>query len=98
MLLSRQARYSGLIDSLDFCEGEIGEAFADASQWVALNIDEETIFAQISAAKASGIQRALLHIGATEKPSIGEPHSWHNPRYRHPWLLTASFAVQIRRP
>ena len=55
-LLTRQARYSGLIDTLDFSEGEL--AAADA--WLAINADEAALPAQITAAKAAGIARVFL--------------------------------------
>ena len=42
MLLSRNARYSGLLDILTFSEGEPAEAFSGADTWLSLNSDGAT--------------------------------------------------------
>ena len=49
MCISRQARYSGLIDVLDFVEGgdaELASALGDAAAWVVMNGDAATLPAQ----------------------------------------------------
>ena len=64
MLISRQARYSGLIDVLEFEEGgaaELAAVFGSASTWLVLNADPETIGEQLKAAAASGVKRAFIH-------------------------------------
>ena len=70
MLLSRNARYSGLLDVLTFSEGEPAEAFAGADTWVSLNSDGAALSAQLAAAKAAGIKRVLLHF-STDGPTDG---------------------------
>ena len=64
MLLSRNARYSGLLDLLTFSEGEPAEAFAGADTWLSINSDGATVSAQLAAAKAAGVKRVLLHYSA----------------------------------
>ena len=74
MLLSRNARYSGLLDILTFSEGEPAEAFAGADTWLSLNSDGATVSAQLAAAKAAGVKRVLLHFsadGPTDGTSAG---------------------------
>jgi len=63
MLLSRQARYSGLVDVLEFAEGEHGE-LSGASTWVAVNGDPSQLPGQIKAAEGAGVKRALIHVVA----------------------------------
>ena len=43
MLLSRQARYSGLIDVLHFSESPLGDAMAGATTWLAVNAEEAAL-------------------------------------------------------
>jgi len=62
MLLSRQARYSGLVDVLKFSEGELAEAMAGADIWLAVNADEAKLASQIAAAKAAGVKRVFVHV------------------------------------
>jgi len=64
MLLSRNARYSGLLDLLTFSEGEPAEAFTGADTWLSLNSDGAAVSAQLAAAKAAGVKRVLLHFSA----------------------------------
>jgi len=67
-LLTRKARYSGLIDTLSFTEGSL--AAADA--WLAINADEGTMPTQIEEAKAVGITRVFVLLtgsGPTDCPS-----------------------------
>ena len=74
MLLSRNARYSGLLDILTFSEGEPAEAFSGADTWLSLNSDGATVSAQLAAAKAAGVKRVLLHFsadGPTDGTSAG---------------------------
>merc|ERR1719353_1205537 len=74
MLLSRNARYSGLLDILTFSEGEPAEAFTGADTWLSLNSDGATVSAQLAAAKAAGVKRVLLHFsadGPTDGTSAG---------------------------
>jgi len=69
MCISRQARYSGLIDVLKFAEGgdaELATAFADASTWVAINADTATLPAQIAAAGQAGVKRIFIHLSAAD--------------------------------
>jgi len=71
MLLSRTARYSGLLDLLTFNEGDISEAFAGADTWVSMNSDGGALTAQVAAAKAAGVKRIFLHFsseGPTDVP------------------------------
>lgn len=68
-LISRSARYSGLLDVLDYSEGTMPEG-ADA--WVAINADEAALPAQLSDAKAAGISRVFVLMtedGPTPCPS-----------------------------
>ena len=69
MCISRNARYSGLIDVLDFAEGgdsELATAFGGASTWVAINADETSLPAQIGAAGTAGVKRIFVHISASD--------------------------------
>jgi len=59
-LFTRQARYSGLLDTLDFSDAKL--AAADA--WLAINADEAALPAQIAAAREAGIKRAFLLLTA----------------------------------
>lgn len=61
MLISRQARYTGLIDVLEFAEGDIGEAAAGSAVWVVMNADLNALESQLPAAKAAGIERVFVH-------------------------------------
>merc|ERR1719482_973409 len=49
MLMTRNARYSGLLDVLEFREGAT-PSFEGVSTWLALNADEATLAADIDAA------------------------------------------------
>jgi len=64
LLLSREARYSGLIDALQFIEaadvGSAGDALQGYDTWMVLNADESKLPAQIEAAKAAGVRRMLI--------------------------------------
>ena len=60
ILLSRQARYSGLIEKLQFADGDLVSAMTGAEMWLAINIDEAALPAQVAAAKAAGVRRAFL--------------------------------------
>ena len=58
MCISRQARYSGLIDVLEFAEGgdaELQGVLGDAAAWVVVNGDAATLPAQLSAAQSAGV-------------------------------------------
>merc|ERR1719149_107671 len=70
MLLSRNARYSGLLDLLTFSEGEPAEAFTGADTWLSLNSDGAAVSAQLAAAKAAGVKRVLLHF-SVDGPTDG---------------------------
>ena len=64
MLLSRQARYSGLVDVLDFAEGgdvELSAALGGASTWIVVNADSKAVVGQLEAAAAAGVKRAFIH-------------------------------------
>lgn len=60
MLLSRQARYSGLIDLLKFSEQEFSEALSGATVWLAINVNEAELPAQLDVAKAAGVSRVFV--------------------------------------
>ena len=60
MLLSREARYSGLIDVLEFSEQPLEETFKGSDVWLAMNADEAALPAQIESAKTAGVQRIFL--------------------------------------
>lgn len=62
MLISRQARYSGLIDVLDFSEGTLAEGMAGASTWVAVNAKAASVPEMATAAKDAGVSRAFIHV------------------------------------
>ena len=64
MLLSRQARYSGLIDVLHFSESPLGDAMAGATTWLAVNAEEAALAGQLAQAKAAGVRRVFVHLGA----------------------------------
>lgn len=75
MLLSRQARYSGLIDLLNFSETDFSEAVAGADTWVSINSDGAAVGAQLAAAKSAGLKRVFLHFsddGPTDGTSASE--------------------------
>lgn len=59
MLISRTARYSGLLDILDFHEGPMPE-FSGADTWLAVNAEGSSLGAQIDAAAAAGVKRAFI--------------------------------------
>jgi len=59
MLNSRQARYSGLIDVLDFQEGAV-PSFDGFDAWLAINADASNLGPQITSAAAAGIKRAFI--------------------------------------
>jgi len=68
-LISRKARYSGLLDVLSFHESAVlDSAMADADTWLALNVDEKSFPEQVRAAKAAGISRVFA-LFTTEGPS-----------------------------
>ena len=76
MLISRQARYSGLLDKLSFAEGsvsgpEFATALEGASTLVVVNADEAAIAAQVAAAKQAGVKRALVHLNAGDALADG---------------------------
>jgi len=50
MLISRQGRYSGLLDVLSFHEG--ATPFSEAETWLAISPDESSLASQIDAAAA----------------------------------------------
>ena len=64
MLLSRQARYTGLIDGLEFAEGELADAMAGATTWVAVNADESKLASQLETAKGAGVTRVFVLLTA----------------------------------
>ena len=73
MCISRNARYSGLIDILEFAEGgdpELSTTFGECSTWVAMNADEASVMAQAKAAAAAGVKRAFIHLPAAEASSL----------------------------
>ena len=69
MVISRQCRYSGLIDVLDFRDGgdaELAAALGDVSTWVAINADESKVAAQVAAAGKAGVKRIFVHLSAAD--------------------------------
>jgi hypothetical protein len=64
MLLSREARYSGLVDVLKFSEDALGDALKGANTWLVVNADEAALASQIAAAKAAGVKRIFVHVSA----------------------------------
>lgn len=69
MCISRQARYSGLIDVLKFAEGgdaELAATLSGVSTWVAINGDAAKLPAQISAAAGAGVKRIFVHLSAAD--------------------------------
>lgn len=64
MLLSRQARYSGLVDVLKFSEDALGDVLQGASTWLIVNANEAALASQIAAAKAAGVKRIFVHVSA----------------------------------
>lgn len=69
MLTSRANRYSGLADALEFHDEKVG--FASADSWLALSADVTALPAQIDAAVAAGVTRALIVVAA-ESSAPGE--------------------------
>lgn len=73
MLLSRNARYSGLLDVLEFAEGDSSKlkaAFSGADAWLTVNADESTVVEHLKAAQAAGVKRAFVHLSASEAPKV----------------------------
>jgi len=69
MCISRQARYSGLIDVLQFAEGgdaELAAAFSGMSTWVVVNGVMASLPAQVAAAGQAGVKRIFVHIAAAD--------------------------------
>eukprot|EP00316_Scyphosphaera_apsteinii_P023974 CAMPEP_0119312112 /NCGR_PEP_ID=MMETSP1333-20130426/25088_1 /TAXON_ID=418940 /ORGANISM="Scyphosphaera apsteinii, Strain RCC1455" /LENGTH=341 /DNA_ID=CAMNT_0007316673 /DNA_START=179 /DNA_END=1204 /DNA_ORIENTATION=+ len=64
MLLSRQARYSGLIDVLQFTEDDLGNAMVGATVWLTVNANESQLSEQLAKAQAAGIKRVFILISA----------------------------------
>jgi len=76
MLLSRQARYSGLVDVLSFTEADISEAFAKSDTWLAINADEAKLESQLAQAKAAGVKRVFITLSADgPTPSLSNPEA-----------------------
>jgi len=69
-LLTRQARYGGLLDVLSFAEGPLAEAFDGADTWVAINADEAVVAANIDAAVAAGVSRVVVLLTG-DGPTVG---------------------------
>jgi len=59
-LLTRHARYGGLLDVLSFADGSLADAFAGADTWLAINADEAVLAASIDAAVAAGVTRVVI--------------------------------------
>ena len=70
--LSRTARYSGLLNVLDFATVNLEEAeqvaalLVDANSWIAFNVSQNAIPALSQAALAAGVRRVIF---TTELPS-----------------------------
>ena len=59
-----QARYSGLIDVLEFAEGtdaDFSSSLDGATTWVSINTDATRLEAQLASAAAAGVKRAYIH-------------------------------------
>jgi len=65
MLISRQGRYSGLLDVLSFHEG--ATPFSEAETWLAISPDESSLASQIDAAAAAGVSRIFLVVSEALK-------------------------------
>lgn len=79
MLLSRQARYSGLIDVLHFSESPLGDAMAGATTWLAVNAEEAALAGQLAQAKAAGVRRVFVHLGADgPSPTVANQEALHS--------------------
>jgi hypothetical protein len=73
MLLTREARYSGLWDSMQISEGgapELAKLFGEAKVWVCISANEKTILDEVAAASKAGVKRVLIHLAASEAPSL----------------------------
>lgn len=69
MCISRQARYSGLIDILEFAEGsdaELASAFDGVGTWLVMNGDTSALPAQVAAAGKAGVSRIFVHLAAAD--------------------------------
>ena len=64
MLLSRQARYSGLTDLLHFTEEPLDQVLNGADVWLTMNTDQAELRHQVEAAKVAGVKRIFVHVGA----------------------------------
>ena len=60
MLISRQTRYSGLIDVLEFVEGAPAGGAFSSDVWLAIDPDEAALPMQLTAAAAAGVKRVFL--------------------------------------
>ena len=72
MLLSRNARYSGLLDKLEIVDSPLADAMAGCDVWLSVNADVSAAKTQITAAKKAGVKRVLLLFtadGPEAKPS-----------------------------
>mmetsp|Transcript_37188 Transcript_37188/g.110643 ORF Transcript_37188/g.110643 Transcript_37188/m.110643 type:complete len:371 (-) Transcript_37188:207-1319(-) len=79
MLLSRQARYSGLIDVLHFSESPLGDTMAGATTWLAVNAEEAALEGQLAQAKAAGVRRVFVHLGADgPSPTVANQEALHS--------------------
>jgi hypothetical protein len=64
--LSRTARYSGLLNVLEFEEAELHDTdkmkniFTGANSWVAFNLSEELMPSLVASALDAGVQRAVV--------------------------------------
>jgi len=66
-----QARYSGLVDVLQFSEADFAEGLAGHSIWVAANADPSALQEQVAAAEAAGITRIFAVLSSeAERASI----------------------------
>jgi len=69
-LLTRQARYGGLLDVLQFADGPLKEAFEGADTWLAVNADETALSSSIDAAVAAGVSRVVVLLTG-DGPTVG---------------------------
>jgi len=56
-MLTRNARYTGLLEVLSYTEGEV---MGGADSWLAINADEAALPAQIASAKSAGVKRVFV--------------------------------------
>jgi len=70
MLTSREARYSGLMDKLDYYDGELADAMSGCVAWLGLNFKCSDMAQQIDAAKVAGVKRCILMFSGSDVSDV----------------------------